>query len=135
MQKTTITPPAMTSINNITITAPSAATIGIMEDDDGEIVLPENFSAVVDSNDFELIVVVCELVSLSPLMGTVLKFDELLEVGISVGTDVVGIIAVSSIDDDISLEIGFVNKGVKVDIAIVVVDIVVVVVVAANMKQ
>ncbi len=118
----------MTSISNITITAPSAATIGIMEDDDGDIVLPENFSAVVDSNDIELIVVVCELVSLSPLMGTVLKFDELLEVGISVGTDVVGIIAVSSIDDDISLEIGLVNKG-------VVVDTVVVVVVAANMKQ
>ncbi len=60
MQKTTITPPAMTSTINITITAPSAATICIMEDDDEDDV-PDSSSVVDVPSNVELPGVVCEV--------------------------------------------------------------------------
>ena len=70
MQKTTITPPEMTSTNNITITAPSAATIGIMEDDDEDSV-PESSSVVDVPSDVELPGVVCEVALVISVVGSV----------------------------------------------------------------
>ncbi len=132
MQKTTITPPAMTSTNNITITAPSAATIGIMEDDDEDAV-PESSSVVDIPSDVELPGVVCEVASVPSVVGFVFRFYRLLEVGISMEIDVVTVSVISNVDDDKSFEIVLVAMEVAsvVEMAIVVVDIVVAV--AASM--